>query len=56
MIDHLGFNVADVARSRAFYDRALAPLNIGVVMAVDLPQMDGILSSSSPPNSRCEKQ
>ena len=35
MIDHLGFNVADIERSRAFYDRALAPLQIGVVMAVD---------------------
>mgnify|MGYP001555461374 CR=1 FL=1 len=34
MIDHLGFNVADLERSRAFYDQALAPLQIAVVMEV----------------------
>lgn len=38
MIDHLGFNVADLERSRAFYDAALAPLQIAVVMAVDASQ------------------
>jgi catechol 2,3-dioxygenase-like lactoylglutathione lyase family enzyme len=31
MFDHIGFNVADLARSRAFYLKALAPLGIGVV-------------------------
>ena len=31
-LDHIGFPVADVARSRAFYDAALAPLGITVVM------------------------
>lgn len=30
MLDHLGFAVADVARSRAFYAAALAPLGMGV--------------------------
>jgi catechol 2,3-dioxygenase-like lactoylglutathione lyase family enzyme len=30
MIDHLGFAVADVPRSRAFYAAALAPLGMGL--------------------------
>ena len=34
MIDHLGIEVADYARSRAFYTRVLAPLGHGVVMEV----------------------
>jgi catechol 2,3-dioxygenase-like lactoylglutathione lyase family enzyme len=34
MIDHLGFNVGDIKASRAFYDRALASLQIAVVMEV----------------------
>ena len=34
MLDHLGFAVADYSRSRAFYERALAPLGIGVRMDV----------------------
>ena len=34
LIDHIGFNVADFNRSRAFYDAALKPLNIAMVMAV----------------------
>jgi len=33
--DHLGFNVKDFARSRAFYSAALAPLGIGVQMEGD---------------------
>ncbi len=35
MFDHMGFPVGDVAESRAFYIRALAPLGIGVI--VDKP-------------------
>ncbi|MCA9524331.1 MAG: VOC family protein [Myxococcales bacterium] len=31
-IDHLGINVRDIARSKAFYTQALAPLGIGLVM------------------------
>lgn len=31
MIDHIGFAVADIARSRAFYDAALAPLGLSVI-------------------------
>jgi catechol 2,3-dioxygenase-like lactoylglutathione lyase family enzyme len=34
MIDHLGISVKNHAASRAFYLAALAPLGIGVVMAV----------------------
>lgn len=31
ILDHIGFAVADFARSRAFYVGALAPLGIGVI-------------------------
>lgn len=34
MIDHAGFAVADYPRSRAFYERVLAPLGYAVVMEV----------------------
>ena len=40
MIDHLGFNVSDIERSQAFYDAALAPLQIAVVMEVT-PEQSG---------------
>jgi catechol 2,3-dioxygenase-like lactoylglutathione lyase family enzyme len=32
MIDHAGFGVSDYARSKAFYERALAPLGITLLM------------------------
>jgi catechol 2,3-dioxygenase-like lactoylglutathione lyase family enzyme len=32
MLDHVGFGVSDYARSKAFYERALAPLGIVLVM------------------------
>jgi catechol 2,3-dioxygenase-like lactoylglutathione lyase family enzyme len=35
MFDHIGLNVRDYAKSRAFYERALAPLGFRVVMASD---------------------
>ena len=35
MIDHINIGVADLAASRAFYEQALAPLGIGVVMEGD---------------------
>ena len=31
MLDHIGFPVSDLARSKAFYSAALAPLGIRVV-------------------------
>ena len=34
MIDHIGFPVSDLAKARAFYDGALAPLGITVQMEV----------------------
>lgn len=33
-IDHIGFAVSDIERSKRFYSEALAPLGIGVVMEV----------------------
>jgi catechol 2,3-dioxygenase-like lactoylglutathione lyase family enzyme len=32
MLDHIGFAVSDYARSKAFYEEALAPLGIHVVL------------------------
>ena len=32
MIDHVGFPVSDYARSKAFYEQALAPLGMKVLM------------------------
>jgi catechol 2,3-dioxygenase-like lactoylglutathione lyase family enzyme len=32
MLDHIGLNVTDFERSRAFYERALEPLGIAVLM------------------------
>mgnify|MGYP003954492741 CR=1 FL=1 len=40
MLDHVGFKVSDIARSRAFYDAVLAPLGYTLVMEVT-PQMTG---------------
>ena len=34
MLDHVGFAVADIEQSRRFYDAALAPLGIAVLMTV----------------------
>jgi catechol 2,3-dioxygenase-like lactoylglutathione lyase family enzyme len=35
MIDHIGINVTDLARSKAFYERALAPLGYVLVKTVE---------------------
>lgn len=34
MIDHLGLRVSDLARSRRFYDAALAPLGATLIMEI----------------------
>lgn len=34
MLDHVGFAVSDVVRSRAFYEAALAPLGISLIMEI----------------------
>jgi catechol 2,3-dioxygenase-like lactoylglutathione lyase family enzyme len=31
-LDHIGINTSDYARAKAFYEKALAPLGIGLVM------------------------
>lgn len=41
MLDHVGATVSDLARSRAFYDAALGPLGIAVIMEVTPEQTGG---------------
>jgi len=41
IIDHMGLGVADFGRALSFYERALAPLNISVVMRVTKEQSGG---------------
>jgi catechol 2,3-dioxygenase-like lactoylglutathione lyase family enzyme len=38
MLDHIGIGVSDFARSRAFYDKALVPLAIVLIMEVTAEQ------------------
>ena len=40
MIDHIGFSVSDLDASRAFYEAALAPLGISVLMSVTPDQTE----------------
>lgn len=40
MIDHVGFAVADAERSRLFYEKALAPLGITLIMSVTPEQTE----------------
>ena len=40
MLDHVGFAVADAERSRRFYEQALAPLGIGLIMSVTPEQTE----------------
>ncbi len=35
MLDHIGLDVTDIARSRAFYEKALAPLGYAVVQQIE---------------------
>jgi catechol 2,3-dioxygenase-like lactoylglutathione lyase family enzyme len=39
MIDHFGFPVSDYAKSKAFYEQALAPLGYVMVMEVPVNEM-----------------
>jgi catechol 2,3-dioxygenase-like lactoylglutathione lyase family enzyme len=41
MLDHVGAVVSDIARSRRFYDAALAPLGVTVMMEVTAEQTGG---------------
>jgi len=40
MLDHIGIAVSDFARSKRFYETALAPLTIALVMEVTAEQTD----------------
>ena len=40
MLDHVGFAVSDLAGSRRFYEAALAPLGISVIMEVTPEQTE----------------
>jgi catechol 2,3-dioxygenase-like lactoylglutathione lyase family enzyme len=40
MLDHIGYSVSDMNVSKAFYDKALAPLGIKVLMEIT-PEMTG---------------
>jgi catechol 2,3-dioxygenase-like lactoylglutathione lyase family enzyme len=40
MLDHTGFSVADYARSKAFYQKALAPLGYSLIMEVQQDEND----------------
>ena len=35
MLDHIGLDVTDIARSRAFYEQALAPLGYAVAQVIE---------------------
>lgn len=52
MIDHLGFSVSDLARSRAFYVQAFAPLGFAPVMAVTREQTGGYEGTGFGPPGR----
>ena len=41
MLDHIGFSVSDLNRSRRFYEKALAPLGIEKIMEVTAEQTGG---------------
>jgi catechol 2,3-dioxygenase-like lactoylglutathione lyase family enzyme len=41
MLDHVGVSVTDYSRSKAFYEKALAPLGIGLVMEVTPEETGG---------------
>jgi catechol 2,3-dioxygenase-like lactoylglutathione lyase family enzyme len=40
MLDHVGFAVSDAERSRRFYEQALAPLGMGLIMSVTPEQTE----------------
>jgi catechol 2,3-dioxygenase-like lactoylglutathione lyase family enzyme len=52
MLDHVGFPVADFARSKEFYLRALAPLGYELVMEVSPEQTGGSSNAGFGPKGR----
>jgi catechol 2,3-dioxygenase-like lactoylglutathione lyase family enzyme len=51
MIDHTGLDVSDAARSRRFYEQALAPLGYTVLMEIPMQSTGGavVLGFGVPP-------
>ncbi len=47
MLDHLGLDVTDYETSKAFYERALAPLGIGLIME-PIPGVGGFGEDGKP--------
>lgn len=41
MLDHIGISVSDIARAKAFYDQALAPLGLSALVALSPEQTGG---------------
>ena len=52
MLDHLGFPVSDIVRSRAFYVAVLAPLGFGVQMEVTAEMTGGDVHVGFGPEQR----
>ena len=48
MLDHLGIRVSDLAKSKAFYEQALAPLGITVIMEVERAKALGMGDQGKP--------
>ncbi len=49
MIDHVGFPVSNYVKSKAFYDKALAPLGYGVIMeaGTGFPGYDSVMQKDT---------
>jgi catechol 2,3-dioxygenase-like lactoylglutathione lyase family enzyme len=47
MLDHMGFSVSDYERSRAFYEKALAPLGLKLLME-PVPGIGGFGNGQKP--------
>lgn len=45
MLDHVGLGVSDYVKAKAFYEKALKPLGIGVVMEVTPEQTGGVAAA-----------
>jgi catechol 2,3-dioxygenase-like lactoylglutathione lyase family enzyme len=45
MLDHVGFGVTNYEKSKAFYEKALKPLGIGVIMEVSPEQTGGVAAT-----------
>jgi catechol 2,3-dioxygenase-like lactoylglutathione lyase family enzyme len=41
MLDHIGLGVADISRAKSFYQAALKPLGLGIIMEVTAEETGG---------------